>query len=212
MSEPLQAPREPQPTDPTPASAGSTTEKRRAGKPPVPGIPTNPERGGAAEAEIWQGRTRVAHFAGRFLVFGLVCTVAVVGIVQAANRTDWLDWKSAILAILAMTFVAAIVILGTVVVRVLGTRYRITSQRIFIHRGLLSQTIDQTELIRVDDVRIYKTVVDRLFGLGTVGIVSSDFSDGELRIDGVAKPEEVAEAVRSSARTLRQRAMYVESI
>jgi len=154
----------------------------------------------------------VAHFASRFVAWGLVSVVATIVIVQTANRADWLDWKGAILAILATVLGSAVLILGKVAVRVLGTRYRVTSQRMFVHRGLLSQTIDQTELIRVDDVRIYKTVVDRLFGLGTVGIVSSDFSDGELRIDGVAQPEEVAEAIRSCARALRQRAMYVENI
>jgi hypothetical protein len=72
--------------------------------------------------------------------------------------------------------------------------------------------VDQTELIRVDDVRIHKTLLDRIFGLGTIAILSTDATDREVVIAGVADPDQVAEALRRNMRTLRQKSLFVEHL
>ncbi|MBI5288248.1 MAG: PH domain-containing protein, partial [Chloroflexi bacterium] len=108
--------------------------------------------------------------------------------------------------------VGGLFVLGRMVARILGHRYRLTTQRLFIEKGILSQTIDQTELIRVDDVRVHKSVLDRVFGLGTVEIASSDATNPSVRIVGVAGPEAVAEHVRANMRIMRKRAVFVENV
>ena len=113
----------------------------------------------------------------------------------------------------AVLFVASGVwVIGGIFLRILGCSYRLTTERLFIERGILSRTIDQTELIRVDDVRIHKSLVDRLFGLGTVTVKSTDATDRDLSVEGISEPEKVAEAIRTRMRTLRRQSLFVESL
>ena len=59
---------------------------------------------------------------------------------------------------------------------------------------------------------MYKSVTDRLFGLGTVAILTTDASDRELRIEGITQPEHVAESIRGRMRTMRQKSLFVERL
>jgi hypothetical protein len=72
--------------------------------------------------------------------------------------------------------------------------------------------VDQTELIRVDDVRVKKSMMDRLFGLGSVETLSTDQTDRETMIAGIAEPDKVAEAIRARMRTMRKKSLFVENL
>jgi membrane protein YdbS with pleckstrin-like domain len=166
----------------------------------------------AGETEVWAGRTHWKHFAGRLTLWALACALGAVLIGMAASRTEWLSGRVAFWIIVALVLVSGSVVVGHVMLTVLDHRYRLTTQRLFIERGILSRTIDQTELIRVDDVRLYRSVVDRVFGLGTVAILSTDATDRETRIEGIADPEPVAEAIRSNMRSMRRKSLFVENL
>jgi len=189
--------------DDSPASAGAAAAfaPPRANHPPA-----------AKEQEIWAGRTSWKHFAPRLLLWLFGNIAAATAIVWIAGRTEGFESKYLFWTIVALVVVSGLAVPGRVALRILGKRYRLTSQRLFITRGIVSQTIDQTELVRVDDVRIRKTLVDRLFGLGTVSIVSTDASDNEESLEGVADAEAVAEAIRSHVRAMRGKSLYVESL
>jgi len=81
-----------------------------------------------------------------------------------------------------------------------------------LERGILSQTIDQTELIRVDDVRVRKSLLDRVFGLGDVEITSTDASDRLVVLEGIRDPDQVAEDIRSRMRSLRKSSLFIENL
>ncbi|MCM2371151.1 PH domain-containing protein [Aporhodopirellula aestuarii] len=95
----------------------------------------------------------------------------------------------------------------------LGFHYELTSQR-FIHKtGLLTRRTDRIEVIDIDDVSYEQGPVQRLFGVGTINITSSDRSDPELRLIGIDKVSEVAgliDDVRRAER--RRRSLHIESI
>ena len=74
------------------------------------------------------------------------------------------------------------------------------------------RTADPTKLIRVDDVRVEKTFIDRVFGVGTVSLLSTDVSDRLVVIEGIDNAEKVAEAVRTNMRTQRGKALFVENL
>ncbi len=182
---------------------GSGTEE-----PPTAQSPFQPrsDHDDEPEEEIWTGRTHWKHFAtmiGWAGVGGLTILI-LTGLYLSGG---WF-WWAFLLVVLVMSG-----IVGKIAATVFGTRYRLTSERLFIDRGILSQTINQTELIRVDDVRVTKTMVDRIFGLGTVDILSTDTTDKLITITGVQDPEYVAELIRNRMRTARQRkSVFVESL
>lgn len=164
------------------------------------------------EREIWAGRTSWKHFAPRLSLWLFGNIAVCILMARIAGEIEGFESKYVFGITVALVLVSGLVIPGRVVLRIFGERYRLTSQRLFITRGILSQTIDQTELVRIDDVRIRKTLVDRLLGLGTVSIVSTDATDSETTMEGIADAEGVAEAIRTHVRAMRQKSLYIESI
>jgi len=166
----------------------------------------------AAETELWSGRTSWKHYAGRVSLWIVANILFSVLMGWLASAKQWFETSTVIWTVLAAVFVSALIFIIPVFLRIISRRYRLTSQRLFIERGILSQTIDQTELIRVDDVRVEKSLMDRIFGLGTVSLMSTDVSDRVVVIEGVGNAERVAEAVRTNMRTQRGKALFVETL
>lgn len=167
----------------------------------------------AAETEIWTGRTHWKHYAGRLSVWLLANLAFAVLITRVTPHVGWLNFRRSSLIVLVVLALSGLeIVIRKVVLKILKHRYRLTTQRLFIERGIVSQTVDQTELIRVDDVRLYKSFQDRLFGLGSVALVTTDATDREIVIEGIAQPEQVAEAVRAYMRTLRRKSLFVENL
>jgi len=178
-----------------------------------------PEAGAAAttqpgppETELWTGRTSWKHYAGRvsLWIVANVLFAALIGWLASARK--WFELPGVIWIVLGGVFVSGLIFIIPVFLRIISRRYRLTSQRLFIERGILNQTIDQTELIRVDDVRLEKTLIDRVFGLGTVSLLSTDVTDRLVVIEGIDNADRVAEAVRTNMRTQRGKALFVENL
>ncbi len=164
------------------------------------------------ESDLWIGRTHWKHFAGRIAALGGFLVFLLAGIIWATPRMDWLTGWTAFWIVLVVGGLSSGVILGGVAYKVFSQRFRVTTQRLFIERGILSQTIDQTELIRVDDVRIHKSILDRTFGLGSIEVVSTDSTEQQVRIEGICDPDRVAESIRTQMRAMRKKSLFIESI
>ena len=116
------------------------------------------------------------------------------------------------LVALALALVPGILQLGHALVQRLGVRYRLTNHRLFTQRGLLSRVHDEIELIRVDDVSVRQNLVQRLFGVGTVTVLSTDASNPRLEIAGVLRPLELKELIRAQVRARRARTTFLENL
>jgi len=179
---------------------------------PADGESSRPAAPPAPEQPLWVGRTNWKHYAGRLSLWLIAILVVAFFIVRAATRSDSFSGRTAGWIILLVVTASAAVVLGPAFWTILSHRYRLTTQRLIIERGILSQTIDQTELIRVDDVRIYKTFFDRILGLGSVAVISTDATDRELLIPGVPRPDALADSIRARMRAARQKSLYVENL
>ncbi|MCO6437909.1 MAG: PH domain-containing protein [Phycisphaerae bacterium] len=199
----------PSPPADSPRPVPETAPEERPGlRPPDSTSKAEPE----AEKPLWTGRTHWKHFAGRIFLW-LVAIIAVAVLVGwIASSSESLNWRGAFWIDLGVAGLSGLWVLGGVAWKIWSCRYRLTSQRLFIERGILSQTIDQTELVRVDDVRIRKSLMDRVFGLGSVVVNSTDATDRQLIIVGIPDPDRVAELIRSNMRTMRRSSLYVESL
>ena len=88
---------------------------------------------------------------------------------------------------------------------VASTRYRLTTQRLFAQTGLIAKNLEEVELFRVKDVTLRQGVLDRLLGVGTVTVLSTDDTAPELELAGIRDPLAVKEALRTAFRAARQR-------
>ncbi len=192
------------------ASAGGDRPAASAAPGPRPGEPSAPDDRGAAldpasEKDLWAGRISWKE-AYPLLALWLLLTLGVViavGVLQSWQYTWW---------ILAVAGVLLVVMLGRHAWLVLSTHYKLTTQRLFIRRGVFSQTVDQTELLRVDDVKIKQSLIDRMLNIGTIEMISSDRTDTNLLIRDVESPETIAEHIRRHTRLLQRRTLFMEQL
>ena len=72
------------------------------------------------------------------------------------------------------------------------TRYMLTEDRIFVEKGFLNAVLDEENLYRIRDVRVSRTLGQRIFGLGTVTVFSTN---DETVLESIKNPIEVKEEI-----------------
>ena len=75
------------------------------------------------------------------------------------------------------------------------TKYALTEDRLFMEKGFFTSTLDEENLYRVRDVRVTRTLGQKLFGLGTVTVYSTSASNGETVLKSIKHPIEVKEEI-----------------
>jgi uncharacterized membrane protein YdbT with pleckstrin-like domain len=70
------------------------------------------------------------------------------------------------------------------------TRYVVTNRRVLVRSGLLSRTGRDVPLTRVNDVSFSRTVIERMFGSGTL-IIESAGDRGQVKLADVPQVEAV---------------------
>ena len=78
------------------------------------------------------------------------------------------------------------------------TRYRLSEDRLFCETGFLNIKADEVLLYRVRDLQLNMSLGQRIFGVGTVCVVSSDKSVPHLDLKNVKRPREVKELIHKN--------------
>lgn len=78
------------------------------------------------------------------------------------------------------------------------TRYFLSEDRLFCETGLLNLKADEVLLYRVQDLELTMSLGQRIFGVGTVCVHSSDKSMPHLDLKNVKNPREVKELIHRS--------------
>jgi membrane protein YdbS with pleckstrin-like domain len=158
------------------------------------------------ERELWQGSYSPKAMAGVWL---LLCLVTLGGLALGAavvgSRTQW----AAMTAAIVLAWLAA---LGTLLYRRLGIHYRLTSQRLFHEKGVLRRTMDRIELVRMDDISCDQGLVERLLGVGSIRIKSTDPSDPDFWIRGIENARAVLMEIDRARRAEQiRRGIFIET-
>jgi membrane protein YdbS with pleckstrin-like domain len=160
-----------------------------------------------AETELWSGTYSRKAMVGPAIGCTIVSVITVCLVAAFANSgTGWSALGIGLLLLWAG--------LGlTLLYRRLTVRYRLTTFRFFHDTGLFSRTGNRIEVIDVDDVTVHQGLIERLFGVGTIRIASSDRTDPELRLPGIDDVRRVADMIDSARRAERhRRGLHIESI
>lgn len=86
-------------------------------------------------------------------------------------------------------------------VKRISTRYVITTERLHIHRGIISKRVQQTNIDRVQNVNTNQSVFDRMLRVGKVDFDTAGTDDSDFTFADVADPDEVVAAVDRAQRT-----------
>ena len=105
---------------------------------------------------------------------------------------------SGLVTIIALVGVALTILIGFV--RRVATSYTITNRRLHIKRGIVSRTIQETRLERVQNVNYTQSVIQRLLQIGNVDFDTAAGDDYNFVFDGVADPADVVHMVDEATR------------
>ena len=85
------------------------------------------------------------------------------------------------------------------------TRYRLTDDKLIVSTGLLSINEEEIRLYRIMDVTLKRSLGERLWGLGTIHICSSDKTTPELDIKRVRQSSDVKEMLSDMVEAARKK-------
>lgn len=71
------------------------------------------------------------------------------------------------------------------------TVYRLTKDRLLIKRGFFTTREDEVRLYRILDISLKRTLIQKMFGLGTIECHSSDKTMGHFDITNIKKSYDV---------------------
>ena len=157
------------------------------------------------EVELWQGgysgKAMLNSYAGAALlsIAALVLGLFFPGI--------------GLLIAVGVIVVVWLLVFAVLLYRRMNISYRLTSQRFFHQTGILTRTTNRIEVIEMDDVTFSQSLLERLVGVGTIKITSSDRTDPELIMVGIANVQEVSEIIDKARRKeLTRRGLRIESV
>lgn len=85
------------------------------------------------------------------------------------------------------------------------TRYSLSSDRLFLSTGFLTIQDEEILLYRVKDLNTKRTLWQRLFGVGTITVSSSDKSMPLLEITNVKDPMYVKELIHENVEVAKRK-------
>ena len=83
------------------------------------------------------------------------------------------------------------------------TRYSLSEDRLFISEGFLTIRDDEILLYRVRDIDTRRTLWQRIFGVGTVTVISSDKTMPTLVLKNVKDPLMVKELIHKQVEEMK---------
>lgn len=93
------------------------------------------------------------------------------------------------------------------------TRYRMSEDRLFLMKGFFNLHMDEVLLYRVRDITLTRSFGQRLFGMGTVIVYSSDKTLPEFQLKNIRRSLWVKELIHEQVEEMKmQRRMRISEI
>ena len=76
-----------------------------------------------------------------------------------------------------------------------GTTLTVTEKRVILRKGLLSKYVNEIMISDVRNIQVSQSFLQRLFGVGTIGISTAAQSGIEIEVLGIPDPDQVREII-----------------
>lgn len=160
------------------------------------------------EQVLWRGTSSQALHLGEYLGC-LVATAALIAMSAAAAAAHWKARPGSGMSLAAAAPLALLApILGYAGLLWWRNRsrvYELSSERLRMTQGILNKRTDDLELYRVRDSALLEPLVQRLFGLGTIVLQTSDRSHPAVSIEAVADSKRIFDELRRAVEAVRQK-------
>lgn len=131
-------------------------------------------------------------------VFVKCCVVAVIGLITwvAASGIPGKDAAAAAAWAGQAVVVLALIVAARAWWRVRFLIYRISTSRVEVERGCISKRIENLEMYRVTDIQLNIGLFERLVGVGSITLITTDKTTPRLTIAGVPRPRALYETLK----------------
>ena len=83
------------------------------------------------------------------------------------------------------------------------TKYSMDEERLYIDKGFFKTTSDEVRLYRIMDVRLTRSLIQKMFGLGDIEVHSSDKTLHDFTIQSIKNPKEIKEMLSQNVEKQR---------
>lgn len=154
---------------------------------------------GPGEQVLFEGhpswRSIVDFYLKGFAIAAVICLLVALVTGLVGDETN-----KGLVVLIAIAGVGITVLVGFV--KRIATSYTITNRRLHIKRGIVSRTIQETRLERVQNVNFSQSVIQRFLQIGDVDFDTAAGDDYDFTFSGVAEPGDVVQRVDEATRSL----------
>ena len=77
--------------------------------------------------------------------------------------------------------------------------YEVTTDRIEWSRGILDRRVDNLDMFRVIDLKLRRSLLDCIVGVGTVGLITTDKTDPEFQFEKIRRVRDLYDIIKTSS-------------
>jgi hypothetical protein len=183
------------------------------GRPAGPVVaPMQPLMTTSAEERLWQGNPSWLLLLGKIIWLAIVAIVLplLVHFLTTSLLQDPAALKIAWIVVAAVVLWRAAGVL-IAYARIRSTMYTVTSQRVMIESGIAEKKVEDIDLRYIDDTQFRQRLIERMLGIGSVTIVSSDKTTPMFTLRGIPDPRGLRELIRARAYEASQRQLFTRS-
>ena len=93
------------------------------------------------------------------------------------------------------------------------TNYSLSDDRLFVETGVFTRQEDQILLYRIRDLSTSITLFQRMLGVGTITVMSSDKSNPVLKLTNIKNPKKTAQLIHESVEKMKmERGMRIGEV
>lgn len=101
------------------------------------------------------------------------------------------------LGLITAPLVIGLFILAYIYIKILFTRYEVTSKRIIICHGFISKTQSEIWIKDIRGATLSQSVWQRILRIGNISIGTAATADTEISMPGIAHPQKVVDKINS---------------
>jgi len=79
------------------------------------------------------------------------------------------------------------------------TRYEVSTERIEYSRGILDRRVDNLDMFRVIDLKLRRSLLDCIVGVGTVGLITTDKTDPEFTFEKIRNSRRLYDIIKNAS-------------
>ena len=171
--------------------------------------PPQPQAPSGKEETLWHGTPSWLLLLGK--IIRAILVAIVLPLIYYFGHDFLAPYAKIVWAVIAIAILWQIVEVFVAFVRIKTTIYKITTQRVVLERGITTKVVEDIDLRYIDDTQFNQSLIQRMLGIGSVTIISSDKVAPTYVLRGIPDPRGIRELIRANAYQVSQRQLFTRA-